>query len=121
MKDRPTIPDSANQPDKQIIIERLIAMQGELRKMGVKYLALAGSVARGEARPDSDIVVDLGRPACSSTLRCRTTWPRSLNGKLMSFPVTACGPNCGSASSRGGCVSFDENREWALFVEQLPE
>ncbi|MGQ0663531.1 MAG: nucleotidyltransferase family protein [Pseudomonadota bacterium] len=33
--------------------------EGEIRAHGVTRLALFGSIARGEARPDSDIVVDV--------------------------------------------------------------
>ncbi|MBI4312884.1 MAG: nucleotidyltransferase family protein [Chloroflexi bacterium] len=42
----------------------LAAHQCELRAMGVKSLAVFGSVARGEARPDSDVdlLVELSRP-----------------------------------------------------------
>lgn len=37
---------------------RLAAQEPELRRRGVRHLAVFGSVARGEDRPDSDI--DLG-------------------------------------------------------------
>ncbi len=42
----------------------LSAHQDELRAMGVKSLAVFGSVARGEARPDSDVdlLVEFNRP-----------------------------------------------------------
>ncbi len=42
----------------------LAAHQAELRAMGVKSLAVFGSVARGEARPDSDVdlLVEFDRP-----------------------------------------------------------
>jgi hypothetical protein len=45
-------------------LEILAQHQEELKKMGVKSLALFGSVARGEAKPDSDIdiLVELARP-----------------------------------------------------------
>jgi len=36
-------------------IERLVASEPEIRALGVKRLALFGSVARGQARPDSDV------------------------------------------------------------------
>ena len=35
--------------------ERLKAAEAEIRLLGVRRLALFGSVARGEARPDSDV------------------------------------------------------------------
>jgi predicted nucleotidyltransferase len=40
-------------------------MAGELRSAGIRRLSLFGSVARGEARPDSDVdlLVELERPA----------------------------------------------------------
>jgi len=37
------------------ILEVIRAHQGELREAGVASLALFGSVARGEERPDSDV------------------------------------------------------------------
>src|SRR3990172_2957020 len=36
-------------------VERLVASEREIRALGVRRLALFGSVARGEARPDSDV------------------------------------------------------------------
>jgi len=36
-------------------IERLAASEAEIRALGVKRLALFGSVLRGAARPDSDV------------------------------------------------------------------
>lgn len=43
------------------VLETLRAHEAELRRLGVRHAAVFGSVARGEARPDSDIdvVVDL--------------------------------------------------------------
>ena len=41
--------------DKQAIIEALAQHREELSALGVKSLALFGSVARGQAGPDSDI------------------------------------------------------------------
>lgn len=41
--------------DQKVIISALRAHQEELRSLGVKSLALFGSVARGQARADSDI------------------------------------------------------------------
>ncbi|MBI4339907.1 MAG: nucleotidyltransferase family protein [Chloroflexi bacterium] len=42
----------------------IAAHQAELRALGVKSLAVFGSVARGEARPDSDVdlLVEFDRP-----------------------------------------------------------
>jgi uncharacterized protein len=47
------------------VLERLEAHREELEAMGVRYLAIFGSVARDEAGPNSDvdILVDLERPA----------------------------------------------------------
>ena len=36
-------------------IQRLLASEPEIRALGVQRLALFGSVARGQARPDSDV------------------------------------------------------------------
>ena len=41
--------------ERNAIISALRAHQEELRSLGVKSLALFGSVARGQARPGSDI------------------------------------------------------------------
>lgn len=41
--------------DKEAILGRLKEAETELRSRGVAHAALFGSVARGEARPDSDI------------------------------------------------------------------
>ena len=41
--------------DRQAAISRLKAHETELRAMGVAQLSLFGSVARGEAKPGSDI------------------------------------------------------------------
>ena len=43
--------------DRNTAIARLKAHEAELRAMGVSGLSLFGSVARGEARPDSDVDV----------------------------------------------------------------
>lgn len=43
--------------DRDEILERLRAHMGEIRALGVKRLSLFGSVARGEARLDSDLDV----------------------------------------------------------------
>jgi predicted nucleotidyltransferase len=47
------------------VLQRLEAHREELEAMGVRYLAIFGSVARDEAGPNSDvdILVDLERPA----------------------------------------------------------
>lgn len=37
------------------IIDRIRRSEGELRRLGVRTLRLFGSVARDEARPDSDV------------------------------------------------------------------
>ena len=40
---------------RERVIERLAASEVEIRALGVKRLALFGSVLRGAARPDSDV------------------------------------------------------------------
>jgi predicted nucleotidyltransferase len=42
-------------PTRDETIERLRAAEAEIRQLGVRRLSLFGSVARGEARPDSDV------------------------------------------------------------------
>lgn len=41
--------------DRQAALQRLRAREGELRAMGVTALSLFGSVARGQAGPESDV------------------------------------------------------------------
>ena len=52
--------------DRDDILKRLRAHEAELRRLGVSRLSLFGSVARGEAGPDSDVDVaaefDRARP-----------------------------------------------------------
>jgi hypothetical protein len=51
--------------DCSTILARLKAHEAELRRLGVARVALFGSAARGEARPDSDIdlMVDIDSQA----------------------------------------------------------
>jgi predicted nucleotidyltransferase len=53
--------------DKNAIIDVLRAHRAELQELGVRHAALFGSVARGEATPDSDIdiAVELDAKAVS--------------------------------------------------------
>ena|SRR4249920_1645039 len=44
-------------PTRDRTIQLLVGAEGEIRQLGVRRLALFGSVARGEARPDSDVDV----------------------------------------------------------------
>lgn len=37
--------------------QKLVAEDGELRRRGVRHLAVFGSIARGDDRPDSDVDV----------------------------------------------------------------
>lgn len=50
---------------RDAVLAQLQAHRDELVQMGIRYLALFGSVARDEADPESDIdiLVDLERPA----------------------------------------------------------
>ena len=45
----------------EVVLEKLRRSEPDLRRMGVRHASIFGSVARGEARPDSDIdvLVDL--------------------------------------------------------------
>ena len=40
---------------REQVIQRLAACEPEIRALGVRRLALFGSVVRGQARPDSDV------------------------------------------------------------------
>ena len=50
--------------DREHVLQILHQNQTEINSYGVKSLALFGSVARGEARPDSDVdlLVEFDRP-----------------------------------------------------------
>ncbi len=52
MEVKPVSPDILH---KDQVLATLAAHQQKLRELGVKSLALFGSVARDEARPDSDV------------------------------------------------------------------
>ncbi|MHB1224778.1 MAG: nucleotidyltransferase family protein [Gemmatimonadaceae bacterium] len=42
-------------PTRDRVVERLRSAEPEIRALGVRRLALFGSVVRGQARPDSDV------------------------------------------------------------------
>ena len=42
--------------DRDAVLERLRAHEAELKAMGLARVSLFGSVARGEAGPESDVV-----------------------------------------------------------------
>ena len=46
---------STSAPTRERTIDRLRAAEPEIRRLGVRRLALFGSMARGEARPSSDV------------------------------------------------------------------
>jgi uncharacterized protein len=50
--------------DRELVLQILHQNQAEINSYGVKSMALFGSVARGEARPDSDVdlLVEFDRP-----------------------------------------------------------
>lgn len=50
--------------ERELVMQILRQNQAEINSYGVKSLALFGSVARGEARPDSDVdlLVEFDRP-----------------------------------------------------------
>lgn len=50
--------------DSKVVSARLGEHRADLERLGVKSLALFGSAARGEARPDSDVdlLVEFSRP-----------------------------------------------------------
>jgi predicted nucleotidyltransferase len=53
-------------PDLRAVLETLRRHEDELRRLGIEHVAVFGSTARGEARPESDIDVlielDPGHP-----------------------------------------------------------
>ena len=48
----------------EVAMDRLLAARGVLQRYGVATISIFGSVARGEARPDSDVdvLVEFSRP-----------------------------------------------------------
>jgi len=48
---------AVNPPRKEEVRAQLTALEKSLREKGITFLALFGSVVRGDARPDSDIDV----------------------------------------------------------------
>jgi len=46
---------STSAPTRDQTIQCLLAAETEIRQLGVRRLALFGSVVRGEARPESDV------------------------------------------------------------------
>lgn len=65
-------------PSADDVIATLRAHEAELRAAGVKRLSLFGSVARGDAGPDSDVdlVAELDRAARASVEHSGTTAAR---------------------------------------------
>jgi predicted nucleotidyltransferase len=62
------------------VIARLRENEAVLRAQGMRHVALFGSRARGDNRPDSDIdilveIAPMHRPACSNMLRSPNTSP----------------------------------------------
>ncbi len=69
----------------QHIVQRLKATKPELRRRGVAHLSLFGSLARGEARDDSDIAVEIELGHSFSLIRMEDT--RLLLEDLLGCPV----------------------------------
>ncbi len=46
-------------------IAKLKQHEAELKQLGVEHLYLFGSIARGDARPDSDVDLFFDHPVCS--------------------------------------------------------
>lgn len=61
--------DSPAPPDRDDVVAVLRSNAPELRGLGVRHLAVFGSVARGEAGPDSDVDVLLDLDPAASLLR----------------------------------------------------
>lgn len=61
----PSVNQPGPPPELEDVVECVQAHRTELERMGVQTLAVFGSVARGDARPDSDVdlLVELARPA----------------------------------------------------------
>jgi putative addiction module CopG family antidote len=68
MVERETVSHAA--PEKSEILGRLKALEPELRERGIASAAVFGSVARGQARPDSDldVLVDIDPAAAFDLL-----------------------------------------------------
>ncbi len=68
---------------REHILRRLAEGRESLKRFGVKTLALFGSVARGEARPDSDIdfLVEFEGPATFDRYMGLKIWLEDLFGR----------------------------------------
>ena len=54
---------------KERVVERLAAARQEIQALGVRRIALFGSVVRGQARPDSDVDLLVEFDPAKKTLR----------------------------------------------------
>jgi uncharacterized protein len=71
--------------NREDVAKLLAGHQAELKRMGVKSLALFGSVVRGEARPDSDVdfVVEFeGKATFDGYLRIKQFLETLLNRRV---------------------------------------
>lgn len=71
--------------NREDVSSLLAGHQAELKRMGVKSLALFGSVVRGEARPDSDVdfvVVFEGKATFDGYLRIKQFLEMLLNRRV---------------------------------------
>ncbi len=75
--------------DKDEIIARLRARQDALRAAGVEHLAIFGSRARGDYRPDSDLDVLLDVPWESKFSLIDLVGVERLIGEAIDAPVSA--------------------------------
>lgn len=71
----------------QHVVQRLKATEPELRRRGVAHLSLFGSLARGEARDDSDIDIAVEIEAGRSFSLIRMEDTRLLLEDLLGRPV----------------------------------
>ncbi len=75
--------------DKTEIIARLRARQDALQRAGVEHLAIFGSRARGDDRPDSDLDVLLDVPWESKFSLIDLVGVERLIGEAINAPVSA--------------------------------
>ena len=80
--------------DRDFVLRSVNARADEFRRRGVRRLGLFGSVARGEARPDSDLgfVVELERKSFDDFMEVRFLLEDMFGRKIDLVPIDRIKP-----------------------------
>lgn len=120
MKAKPT---SANSLDKEQVLAILQAHQEELRGFGVRSLALFGSVARDEARPDSDVdlLVEFAKPVgLFAFARLQRYLEQALGRAVDLGTLKSLRPELYESVSQETVVAMP-SRDWRLRIQDILE